>query len=206
MSHTRSAALWRNSDLRSVLIGETISDLGSQLGDLALPLIATLALRVSAGEMAVLLAAEYVPRVVVGLLAASWIDRVRRRPVLIMTNLARGVILAAVAFAASRDALTIELLYGVATALAAMDVVFAATFAAYLPSLIPASALVTANSARATSSAGAGVLGPAVAGVLISGLGAPLAILADALSFIVSAMGIGLVRASETQMQSRFSP
>ena len=87
-------------------------------------LIATLALRVNAGEMAVLLAAEYVPRVVVGLLAASWIDRVRRRPVLIMTNLARGVILAAVAFAASRDALTIELLYGVATALAAIDVVF----------------------------------------------------------------------------------
>src|SRR5689334_11931991 len=100
MSQLLPHALWGNADLRNVLIGETISDLGSHLGDLALPLVATLALGVGAGEMAILLAAEYIPRVVVGLVAASCIDRVRRRPVLILTNLARSVILFAVAFAA----------------------------------------------------------------------------------------------------------
>ena len=63
--------VWRNANLLKVLIGETISDLGSQVGDLALPLLAVLSLGVTPAQMAVLLSADYIPRVVVGLLATG---------------------------------------------------------------------------------------------------------------------------------------
>ena len=189
--------MWRNADLLKILIGETVSDLGSNVGDLALPLLAAIVLDANAGQMASLLAAEWLPRILIGLASASWIDRVRRRPVLIATNLLRCAILSAVALAASRNAVTVELLYPVAIALAALDVMFASTFGAYLPSLVPARDLVAANGARATSSAAAGVIGPAAAGLLISALGAPLAIFTDALSFLASVTGLALVRATE---------
>jgi MFS family permease len=198
MPRIPSTVFWRYPDLLKILIGETVSDFGSEVGDLALPLLASITLEASAGQMASLFGAEYVPRILIGLASAGWIDRVRRRPVLITTNLARCAILTTVALAAWRNALTVELLYPVAIGLAALDVVFTTTFAAYLPSLVPTTTLVAANGARATSSAGASVVGPAVAGVLISALGAPVAILADALSFLASVTGLTLVHTTES--------
>ena len=84
--------LWRNANLLSVLAGETVSDLGSQLGGLALPLAAALALQATPGQMAALSAAEYLPRIAVGLVAGVWIDRLRRRPVLLVTNAVRACV------------------------------------------------------------------------------------------------------------------
>src|SRR5712691_8099568 len=105
------ATFWRNPDLLKVLTGETISDFGSQVGGLALPLIAALTLSATPAQMAVLLTADYLPRVVVGLLAGGWIDRLRRRPVLIAANVTRALVLAAVAVGAAIGLLTTELLY-----------------------------------------------------------------------------------------------
>jgi predicted MFS family arabinose efflux permease len=193
MSHS-PVAFWRNSDLKKVLIGETISDLGSEIGDLALPLLAATALNASAGQMATLLGAGYVPRIIVGLAASGWIDRMPRRPVLIATNLARFALLCGVALAAWSQLLSVEAMYGVAILLAGLDVMFTSTFAAYLPSLVPRSTLIAANGARAASSAGASVVGPAVAGGLISLVGPAPAIAADAVSFLASVFGLVLVR------------
>jgi hypothetical protein len=95
-----SIAFWRNADLRLILTGELISDFGSEIGELALPLFAATTLDASAAQMVGLLSAEYVPRIVVGLAAAGWIDRVRRGPVLITTNLARSTLFCLVALAA----------------------------------------------------------------------------------------------------------
>ena len=81
--------------------------------------------------------------------------------------------------------------------LAALDVLFTSTLAAYLPTLVPTSMLIAANGACATSSAGASVLGPAVAGTLISALGAPLAIFFDGLSFLASVIGLASLRRPE---------
>jgi small basic protein len=92
----------------------------------------------------------------------------------------------------------VESLYGVAVVLAGLDVVFTSTFAAYLPTLVPSSMLIAANGARAASSAGASVVGPAVAGGLISLVGAAPAIAADAASFLASAFGLVLVRTTES--------
>jgi MFS family permease len=93
--------LWQPADFLKILAGETISDLGSQVGDLALPLAAALVLNATPGQMAALRAAEYVPRIVVGLVAGVWVDRLRRRPLLIATNIAHAVLLIGVAATAA---------------------------------------------------------------------------------------------------------
>jgi MFS family permease len=192
-----SIAFWRNSDVRRILTGELISDFGSQIGDLALPIFAATTLDASAGQMAGLLSAEYVPRIVVGLIAAGWIDRVRRRPVLIGANLARFTVLMFVALAAWRQVLSIEHLYVVAIIMAGLDVLFASSFVAYLPSLVPTAMLTAANATRASSSAAAAVLGPALAGALISIVGTPVALATDGVSFMASVFALASVRAVE---------
>src|SRR3989442_1283554 len=121
--------------------------------------------------MAGLLSVEYLPRIIAGLAAAGWIDRVRRRPVLITSNLARCTLFCLVAWAVWQQVLSMEHLYAVAVLIAGLDVLFSSTFAAYLPTLVPTSMLTAANSARASSSAAAAVLGPALAGALISIVG-----------------------------------
>ncbi|MBV9324771.1 MAG: MFS transporter [Chloroflexi bacterium] len=204
MSQT-SIIFWRNSDLGRVLTGELISDFGSQIGDLALPIFAATALDASAGQMASLLSAEYVPRIVIGLAAAGWIDRVRRRPVLIGSNLARFIALSLVAFAAWQQVLTVEHLYIVAILMAGLDVLFASTFAAYVPTLVPMTMLTAANGARASSSAAASVLGPALAGALISIVGAPAAIASDGLSFLASVVALASVRTTESRRHPQLS-
>src|SRR6266851_5852239 len=103
--------LWQHADFLKLLAGETVSDLGSQVGDLALPLAAALVLNATPGQMAALRAAEYVPRIVVGLIAGVWVDGLRRRPLLIGTDIARAVLLLGVAATAAGGLLRIELLY-----------------------------------------------------------------------------------------------
>ena len=189
--------LWQHADFLKILAGETISDLGSQVGDLALPLAAALVLNASPGQMAALRAAEYVPRILVGLLAGVWVDRLQRRPLLIATNMARALLLLGVAATAAVGLLRIELLYVVGVLMATLGVVFGITLQAYLPSLVPARWLIAANSARATSRAATEVIGQALAGVLIQALGVPGAVALDGVSFLASVTGTTLIRTAE---------
>src|SRR5262249_53936496 len=140
---------------------------------------AALELAATPGQMAALRAADYLPRILVGLVAGVWIDRLRRRPVLIATNVARAVLLLLAATAATIGALRVEMLYGIEIALAALSVVFATALGAYLPALVPSRSLVAANGARETSSAATEVVGPSVAGLLIQALGVPAALAVD---------------------------
>jgi predicted MFS family arabinose efflux permease len=203
VASTRSRGPWRHPDFLKVLAGETVSDLGSQVGGLALPLAAALTLEATPGQMAALRAAAYLPRILVGLAAGVWIDRLRRRPVLIATNVVRALLLLLVAAAAALGVLRVEMLYGVEMVMAALSIVFGTALAAYLPSLVPARSLLDANSARATSSAATEVAGPGLAGLLIQALGVPVAVAVDGLSFVASAAGIASVRAPEPAPPSR---
>src|SRR5437667_5711235 len=197
MPTASSAPLWRNADLLKVLSGEAISDFGSQVGGLALPLLAALTLDATPAQMAALLALEYLPRIVVSLLAGGWIDRIRKRRLLIAANTVRAIVLAILALAAAVGSVRIETLYVVAPIMAGLDVLFTASFAAYLPSLVSERSLVSANAARATTSAAADVTGPAAAGALISAFGPVFAIGLDAVSFLASVGGLLAVRATD---------
>ena len=193
----RPRHVWHNRDLLTVLAGETVSDLGSEVGGLALPLAAVLALQATAGQMAALSVAESLSRLLVGLVAGAWIDRLRRRPVLMSSSAARAGLLLGVAGLAAWGVLRVEALYGVVVLLAGLDVVFATAFLAYLPSLVPAAALGAASGARATSHAAASLIGPGLAGVLLQVLGTPAALALDGISFLASVAGLAVVHSPE---------
>jgi MFS family permease len=192
-----SGGLWRHPDFLKLWAGQSVSALGSELTTIALPLTAALTLQATPGQMGVLRAAEFLPPVLVGLVAGVWVDRLRRRPVLLGTHLTAALVLLTVPAAAALGLLRIELLYAVAVASGVLGVVFGTAYAAYLPSLVPGRALVEANGKLATTSALASIAGPGVAGPLVQLLTAPGALALDGLSFLASALGLARIRAAE---------
>ncbi|MGH2369503.1 MAG: MFS transporter, partial [Chloroflexota bacterium] len=131
-----SRSLWRHPDFLKLWAGETVSALGSQITPLALPLTAALVLEATPGQMGALRAAHFLPPILVGLVAGAWVDRLRRRPVLIGTSLARALVLLTIPAAATLGLLRVELLYAVALAMGLLAVIFRTAAAAYLPSLV----------------------------------------------------------------------
>ncbi len=139
----------------------------------------------------------------VGLVAGAWVDRLRRRPILIASDVARAALLFTVPLAQALGALRMEQLYAVAFLAGCLDVVFSAAYPAYVPSLIGVDRVVEGNSKLATSSAIAEVGGPGLAGALVQIISAPFAILVDALSYLVSALSVALIRTPEPARPAR---
>ena len=164
---------------------------------LALPLTAALTLNATPAQMGILGAVQYAPALLLGLFAGVWIDRVRRRPILIFADVGRALLLASIPVAILLGAHTINYLYGVAFAVGALTVLFAVAYQAYLPSLVEKSHLVEANGRFEASRALAGVLGSGLSGALVQLLTAPIAILADACSFLVSVFTLAIIRTPE---------
>ena len=119
--------------------------------------------------------------------AGVWVDRLRRRPILVLSDLARAVLLASVPLAHAFDALTMWQLYAVVFGVGVGTVFFDVSYQSYLPSLVSREQLVDGNSKLEISRSGAFIAGPALAGVLVGAIAAPNAILVDALSFLASA-------------------
>jgi MFS family permease len=180
--------LWRNRDFVRFWTGETISLVGSQVTAFALPITAVLVLGASPAQMGLLGALSYLPFLVLTLPAGAWIDRHRRRPVLVVANLARGALLATIPLAAVLGILRIEHLYLVAFGVGVLTVAFEIAYLAYVPSLVPNDRLTTANARLQASSSAAEISGPGLAGLLISLISAPVAVALDALSYVVSAV------------------
>ena len=195
----RLSGLWHNPDFVKLWVGQTISNFGSGITGIALPLTAVLLLSASPVQMGVLGALDGLAVVVFGLLAGVWVDRVRRRPLLIASDLGRALLLGSIPLAALTGMLSLTQLYGVAALVGILTVFFNVADESYLPTLIPQEQLVEANSKLAMSDSLAEMSGPALAGPLVQLLSAPLAIVFDALSFLVSALGVGLIRTSEPQ-------
>ena len=125
-----------------------ISDVGSQVTAVALPLLAALSLGATPWQMGLLSAAESVPTVLIGLFAGAWVDRLRRRPVLIATDLGRAALLLTIPVASALGLLGIELLYLVALAAGALTVMFDVAHISFLPSLISRAARRRQQQAR----------------------------------------------------------
>jgi MFS family permease len=189
--------LWRQPAFVTLWAGQTVSEFGSQITALALPLTATLLLQASPMEMGVLGAAGLLPWLLLGLFAGAWVDRRRRRPIMIAADLGRAVLLGSVPAAALLGALRMEHLIIVSFLSGVLTLCFGLASSAYVLSLVRREHLVEANSKLTVSRSAAEVAGPGVAGTLVQGLTAPLAIAFDALSFVVSAGCIVAVRLPE---------
>ena len=191
------AVLRRHPEFLKLWAASAISDVGSQVSALALPLIAALTLGATAWQMGLLSAAGSAPTLLVGLFAGVWVDRLRRRPVLIAADLGRAALLLTIPVAGALGTLGIEILYVVTLLAGALTVVFDVAHVSFLPSLVERGRLVEANSKLEATKSAARVAGPGLGGVLVGLLGAPLAVLIDAMSFLGSALFLARIRVTE---------
>src|SRR4029079_18845861 len=137
--------LWAHPDFVRLWAGTTTSMFGSLIGQLALSFTAIEFLHASAAEVAVLGVCQLVPGFLVSPAAGVWVDRLRRRPVLIVCDLGRAVVLFSVPIAAVFDSLTLPQLFAVAAANSALTVFFGAAYQSYLPTLVKREELIEGN-------------------------------------------------------------
>jgi len=192
----------RDPDFRRFWFGESVAMLGAQVSLLGIPLAAVLVLGATPLELGLLQAAAFVPFLLVVLPVGVWIDRVRRRPVLIFANLGRAVVLATVPVAALVGALSLPLLLLVAGAAGVLTVLFEVANQAYLPSLVAPERIGAANARLQASRSSAAIGGPGLAGLLVGVLGAPLALVVDAVSLAIAGTAIARIRRPEPRPES----
>jgi MFS family permease len=208
MTHSARVPRWaflgllRQPDFLKLWLGLTGSLFGMQVSGLALPLTAVLILGASASEMGVLAAARWLPYLLFGLFTGVWLDRVRRRPVLIATHVGRAVLLASIPVAAVLGLLHIEQLYGVSFVLGGLMIFSDAAYQSLLPCLVAHDNLVEGNSKLELSRSLAGIVGPGVGGWLVQVLSAPIAVAVDSILFLVDAILVGLIRTPEPRPAS----
>jgi Na+/melibiose symporter-like transporter len=190
-------SIWRNHAFTRLWLAQVISNAGSQITNLALPLTAVLVLGASPAQMGLLGIAGRLPELFFGLLAGVWVDRIRRRPILVGADLGRALLLGSIPAAALLGYLTFAHLYLVAFAAGSLTVFFSIASVSILPSLVKGNQLVEANSKLAISDSVLAIAGPSAAGGLIQLLSAPKAIIVDAVSYVLSALSLGGVGAAE---------
>ena len=193
----RPGGLWRHRDFLSFWGAQTISQFGSQVTFLALPLVAILALEESTFRVAALTTVEFLPFLLFALPVGVWVDRLRRRPILILADIVRAFALLTIPIAHWLGALTIWQLYAVAFVHGIGTVFFDVSYQSYLPALVGREQVVEGNSKLEVSRAAANIGGPGIAGGLVAALTAPIAILADAISFLCSAVLLGVIKKPE---------
>ena len=194
---SRPASLLRHPDFLRFWTGQTISQFGSQVSQLAIPLVAIVFLGSSAFEVALLNTMEFLPFVFFALPAGVWIDRLRRRPILVGADAGRAALLATIPAAYVLGVLTIWQLYVVGFAVGVLTVFFDVAYQAYLPSLVDRDRILDGNAKLETTRSIAQTAGPAIAGVLIGAVTAPIAILANSISFVLSGTALVLIRKPE---------
>ncbi len=187
--------LWRHADFKRLWAAHSASLFGSEITALALPLMAVIVLDATPVQMGMLAAAGTAPFLLCSLLAGVWVDRRRRRPVLIGADLARAALLLSIPLAAGMGVLRMEQLYLVTFVVGVFSVFFEVADYAYVPSLVGRESVVEANSKLQISYSAAEAGGPGVAGLLVQFVSVPGAIAIDAVSFLVSAI---LLRRIET--------
>jgi MFS family permease len=189
--------LLRHGDFMKLWTAETISQFGTQVSLLALPLIAALTLNVSPFEFGLLATIEFLPFILLSLPAGVWVDRLRRRPIMIVGDVGRGIALLSIPIAVYLDVLTIWQLYLVGFINGCLTVFFDVAYQSYLPSLVERDDILEGNSKLEISRSAAQIGGPGVAGFLIGIVTAPIAIIVDSISFFVSALLVFIIRRPE---------
>ena len=193
----RADSVWRNGVFVRLWLAGTVSIFGSLVTRTALPFAAILTLGAGPIEIATLRALQLIPGLLVGLFAGAWVDRLRRRPIMIVADLGRAVLLGSIPVAAVAGVLRLEQLYLVAFLASGLTTFFDVADRAYLPTVVRHDQLVPANSALTASASVAEFSAFGISGFLIQLFSAPLTIALDAVSFLVSALFLGSIRRAE---------
>ncbi len=189
----------RHSDFRRLWVADALSQAGTQVTVIALPLLLIKVLDAGPFEVGLLTTFEFLAFLLIGLPAGVWVDRVRRRNVLLLTDLARGLLFGSLPVAWALDLLTLTQVYVVALLAGACTVFFDVAYQSYLPHLVGREHLVEGNAKLQGTQSVAQVAGPTIGGVLVQALTAPYAVLVDAVSFLWSAAWIGSIRSREAR-------
>ena len=190
-------SIWRSGAFVRLWSATTVSYFGSFITRTALPLAAILVLGAGPLEISALRGLELVAGLLVGLVVGAWVDRLRRRPIMVGADLGRAAILGSVPVAAVAGVLALPQLLIVAFLAAILTTFFDVASRTYLPTVVSKAQLVTANSALTASASAAEFTGFGLSGFLIQLFTAPIAIAVDAASFIVSALALGSIRQPE---------
>lgn len=182
---------------------QTVSLFGSEITFIALPLTAALTLGATPAQMGLLAAGGKVPLVLFGLLAGVWVDRLRCRSVLVVTDVGRALLLGSIPLAAGFGVLRMEHLFVVALAAGILTVFFDVAYQSYLPELVDRDQLTDGNSKLEASKSLAEMAGPMLGSVLLQIAAAPFVIGIDALSFLFSGLCLRSVRTSVAPTNAR---
>jgi len=196
-SRTRGGRLWKHRDFIRFWFGMSVSNFGNQITNLALPTIALLLLHITVFEVGLLGTIEYLAYPALGLFVGVWVDRFRRRPILILCNIGRLVSLASIPMAYLLNALGIYQIFAVAGVNSVFSVFFDVAYQSYLPSIVDPPDLVEGNSKLQTTASAASVIGPTLAGFLIDLVGAAESIVLDAVGYLVSIIAMVSIRKGE---------
>jgi Na+/melibiose symporter-like transporter len=193
----RLGGLWRHRDFRRLWAGQSVSQLGSTITREALPYTAILALGATPLQMGLLGAAGAAPLLLLGLFAGVWVDRLRRRPLMIAADIGRALLLLSIPIAFLLGWLRIEQLYLVAALAGVLTVIFNVAYQASLPGLVRREHLLEGNSKLGLSESVAEIAGPPLGGLLVQLVSGPITLLLDASSFVFSALMLRRIRAEE---------
>ncbi len=191
-------SLWHNRDFLKFWFGETLSLLGTQVTNLALPLTAIDAFHATDEQVGLLRFLQLVPYIGLALIFGAWVDRVRRRHVMLATNLARMVLLALIPVLHWTHVLNLAVLLIIAGVIGVASVLFDVSWMSYVPTLVQDPVhYIEASAKMGASSSSADIAGPGFAGVLIGALTPPVAVVVDAFSYLVSVVSLLLIRTRE---------
>ena len=193
----RDRGLWRHADFLRLWAAQAVSAFGSRITRTALPIIAVTTLRQSEAVVGVLAAMQLAPGVVLAMMAGGFVDRGRKRRILIAADVIRAALVGSLTVTWALGALSMPHVVIVGAGVGAATALFQITDVAYLPALIGRRHLAEGNAKLETTEAIAEITGPASAGVLIAALGAPLAVAIDAASYLWSALMLGRIRAAD---------
>ncbi len=198
MSTPATTSLVHHPDFRRLWTGDALGQFGAQLTGLALPIYAVQALAASEWQMGLLTAAETAAFLVIGLPAGAWVDRMRKRRVLIASDLVRAGVLSVVVAAAVTGHASVPLLIAAGLVISVASVFFDVAHQSYVPGLVGLEHIVEGNSKLQATQSVAMVAAPAVGGLLLKVITAPALIAINVVTYVASAVAVGRIRHRET--------
>lgn len=197
MSDTPSRSHARR-DFRLLLLGQTTSQLGTQVSAVAVQLLAVVTLHATPVQLGLVNASATLAFLLIGLPAGAYLDRLRRRPVLVASDALRALLLATIPAAAASGGLGIGLLVTVSLLVGVARVFFDVGYQSYLPTVVGRGGVLKGNSTMETIRTAGQIAGPALGGWLVGLIGAADVVLVQAVTFAVSAVSLVAIRAHET--------